>query len=71
MSANSLGIGIETEENTLVDQWILVLSPWALSDLGVGRSNNSLDDGAVDDTSDIGVGYLRGGEAGDGEYYDA
>jgi hypothetical protein len=67
LPANSLGVGIEAEENTLVDQWVLVLSPWALGDLGIGRSDNSLDHGAVDDTSDIWVGYLGGGETEDFE----
>ena len=71
LPANGLGVGIETEEDTLVDQWVLVLSPWTLGDLGVGRSDNSLDRGAVDDTSDIWVGYLGGGEAENCEQYDA
>jgi len=67
LPANSLGIGVEAEEDALVDQWVLVLSPWAPGDLGVGRSNNSLDHGAVDDTSDVGVGDLGGGETEDGK----
>jgi len=63
LPANTLGVGVEAEENTLVDQWVLVLSPWAFGDLGVGRSDNGLDHGAVDDASDIGVGDLGGGES--------
>ena len=70
MPANGLGVGIEAEENTLVDQWILVLGPWAPGDLGVGRSDSSLDHRAIDDASDIGVGDLGGREAGDGEQPD-
>ena len=70
MPANGLGVGIEAEEDTLVDQWILVLSPWAPGDLGVGRSDNSLDHGAVDDASDVGVGDLGGWETKDGEQPD-
>jgi len=62
LSAKSLSVGVKTEEDTLVDQWVLVLRPWALRDLGVGRSNNSLDRRAVDDTGDIGVGDLGGRE---------
>jgi len=67
LPANSLGVGIETEEDTFVDQWILVLSPWALCDLGIGRSDNSLDHRTVDDTGDIWIAYLGGGEAEDCE----
>jgi len=67
LPANSLDVGIEAEEDTLVDQWVLVLRPWALGDLGIGRSDNSLDRRAVDDTSDIRIGYLGGGEAEDYE----
>jgi len=63
LPANSLGIGIEAEEDTLIDQRVLVLGPWALGDLGVGRSDNGLDHGAVDDASDVGVGDLRSGES--------
>lgn len=70
MPANRLGIGVEAEEDTLVDQWVLVLGPWASGDLGFGRSDNSLDHGAVDDTSDIGVGDLGSGETGNGEQCD-
>jgi len=63
LPANSLCVGIEAEEDTFVDQWILVLRPWALGDLGICRSDNSLDHRAVDDTCDIWIGYLGGGEA--------
>ena len=70
LPADSLGVGVEAEEHTLVDQWVLVLSPWALGDLGIGRSDNSLDYGTVDDTSDIWVGYLGGWEAEDREQRD-
>ena len=69
MPANGLCVRIEAEEDTLVCQWVLVLSPWALCNLGVGRSDNSLDGGAVDNTGDIRVGYLGGGEAEDSEHH--
>ena len=58
LPADGLGVGVKAEKDTLVDQWVLVLSPRALCDLGLGRSDNSLDHGAVDDASDIWVGYL-------------
>ena len=67
MSANRLRIRIEAEEDALVNQWVLVLSPWTPGNLGIGRSDNSLDRGAVDDAGDIWVGYLGGGKAEDGE----
>lgn len=65
LPANGLGVGVETEEDALVDQWVLMLSPWTLGDLGVGRSDNGLDHSAVDDASDIGVGDLGSGKAGE------
>jgi len=58
LPADGLGVGVKAEEDTLVDQWVLVLSPRALGNLGVGRSDNSLDHGTVDDASDIWVGDL-------------
>ena len=41
-----------------------MLRPWALGDLRVGGSDNSLDHGAVDDSSHIRVCDLGGREAG-------
>ena len=70
MPANGLGVGIEAEEDTFVDQWVLMLGPWAPGDLGVGGSDNSLDHRAIDDAGDIGVGDLGGREAEDGEQLD-
>lgn len=58
MPTNGLGVGVDPEENPLVGQWVLVLGPWAFSNLRVGRSDDSLDRGTVDDASDIGVGDL-------------
>ena len=58
LPANSLGVRVEAEEDALVDQWVLVLSPWALGDLRVGRSDDGLDLRAVDNASDIWVGDL-------------
>ena len=59
---NGLGVGIEAEENALVCQWVLVLSPWALGDLRIGRPDDCLNNGTVDDAGDIGVGDLGGGK---------
>lgn len=70
VSTDGFGIGVKAKEDTLVDQWVLVLSPWALGDLGVGRSDNSLDHGAIDDPSDIGVGNLGSGETGNSKQRD-
>lgn len=62
LPTNGLGVGVEAEENTLVRQWILVLSPWSLGDLRAGRSDDSLNHGAVDDASDVGVCNFGSGE---------
>ena len=70
LPADGLGVGVKAEEDTLVDQWVLVLSPRALGNLGVGRSDNSLDHGTVDDASDIWVGDLGSRETGSGEQHD-
>lgn len=53
LSANGLCVGVETEQDTLVDQWVLVLSPGTFLDFGIGGSDDRLDLSAVDETSDI------------------
>ena len=62
LPAESLCVRVETEENSLVDEGVLVLRPGALLDLSVGRSDNGLDLIRVDETGDVGVGDLSGGE---------
>lgn len=60
LSADGLGVRVETEQNTLVDQWVLVLRPGALLDFRVGRPNDGLDLSAVNETSHVGVGDFGG-----------
>ena len=59
LPAESLGVGVEAEENTLVDEGVLVLRPGALLVLRVCGANDRLNLVAVDETGDIGVGDLR------------
>ena len=59
LPADGLRVGVEAEENTLVDKWVLVLRPGALLVLRVGGADDRLDLVAVDETGDIGVGDLR------------
>lgn len=63
VSTNGLRVRVEAEENPLVGQWILVLSPRAFSNLRAGRSDDSLDHGTVDDSSDIRVANLGSRES--------
>jgi hypothetical protein len=63
LPAEGLGIRVHAEENSLVDERVLLLCPWALLDLGTGGANNSLNLRAVDETGDVGVGYLSSGKA--------
>jgi len=58
MPTNGLCVRVQAEENPLIGQWVLVLGPRTFSDLRVGRSDDSLDHGTVDDASDIGVADL-------------
>ena len=58
MSANRLGVRIKAEENTLVDEWILLLCPWAFLGLLAGRTDNRLDFVAVDNACDVRVADL-------------
>lgn len=63
LPAESLGVWVETEENGLVDEGVLLLCPWALLDLLASGADNGLDLIAVDQAGDIGVGDLGGGKA--------
>lgn len=63
LSAEDLGVRIQAEENTLVDQGVLLLCPGSFLDLGVGGTDDGLDLGAVNETGDIGVGDLGGRKA--------
>lgn len=63
MPAEGLGVGVEAEENGLVDQGVLLLCPGALLELLAGGTNNGLDLVAVDQTGNVGVGDLGSGEA--------
>ena len=62
LPAEGLGVGVEAEENTLVNEGVLVLRPGALLVLVVGGTDDRLDLVAVDETGDVGVGDLSGGE---------
>ena len=62
LATDGLRVRVQTEENALVDEGVLVLRPGALLVLRVGGADNGLDLGAVDDTSDVGVGDLSGRE---------
>lgn len=64
MSAQGLGIRVQTEENTLVDEGVLLLGPGAFLDFLAGGADNGLDLSAVDEAGDIGVGDLGSGETG-------
>lgn len=65
LSAEDLGVRVQAEENSLVDQGVLLLSPGSFLGFGVGETNDGLDFGAVDKTGDIGVGDLGGRKARD------
>ena len=58
LSAENLGVRVQAEENSLVDQGVLLLSPGSFLDLGAGGTDDGLDLSAVDETGDIGVGDL-------------
>ena len=59
LPAEGLRVGVQTEEDTLVDEGVLVLRPGALLVLRVCGANDRLNFVAVDETGDIGVGDLR------------
>ena len=64
MPAQGLGVGVETEENGLVDEGVLLLGPGTLLNFLASGSDDGLDFVTVDETSNIGVRDLRGGQAG-------
>ena len=59
LPAEGLRVGVQTEEDTLVDEGVLVLRPGALLVLGVRGADDGLDLIAVDDAGNVGVGDLR------------
>lgn len=65
LPAEGLSIGVEAEQHALVDKRVLVLGPWALLVLLVRGTDDGLNLIAVDETGDIGVADLGGGEAGE------
>ena len=62
LSAQSLGIRVQTEENALVNEGVLLLRPGTFLDFLARRANYGLDFGAIDEASDIGVGDLGSGK---------
>jgi len=60
--AQGLGVRVETEKDSLVDERVLLLSPGAFLDFLASRSDNGLDFIAVDQTSNIRVRNLSSGE---------
>ena len=55
LTTERLGIGIQAEENSTVDERVLFLRPRAFVVFGVGGANDSLNLCAVDETADIRV----------------
>ena len=64
LPAQGLGIGVETEENGLVDEGVLLLCPGTLLNFLASGADDRLNFVTVDETSNIGVRDLGGGEAG-------
>lgn len=62
LPAKGLGIGVETEENGLVDEGVLVLRPGALLGLLTSGADNGLNLIRVNETGDVGVADLGSGE---------
>jgi len=62
LAAEGLGVGVEAEENGLVDKGVLLLGPGALLDLLAGGADDRLDLSAVDEAGDVRVADLGGGE---------
>jgi len=62
LPAEGLGVGVETEENSPVDEGVLLLCPGPLLDLLASRADDGLDLVTVDEAGDIGVGDLGCGE---------
>jgi len=58
LAAQDLRVGVEAEENGLVEKRVLFLGPGALLDLLASGADDGLDLVAVDEASDIRVGDL-------------
>jgi hypothetical protein len=57
-----LRVRVHTDKNALIAEGILLLRPGTFLDLLACRTNNRLDLSAIDETGDVGVGYLGGGQ---------
>ena len=62
LPAQGLRVWVHTEENALVVERVLLLGPGAFLDLLACGTYDGLDLGAVDETSDVGVGDLSSGK---------
>ena len=62
MTADRLCVGVETEENALVDQGVLLLCVRTLLNLGTSWTDDRLDLRAVNDAGYIWVRNLGGGQ---------
>jgi len=62
LTTESLGVRVESEENGLVLEGVLLLGEWPLGDSLAGWSDNRLDLVRVDETGDVGGGDLGGRE---------
>ena len=56
LPAQGLGVGVETEKNSLVDKRIFLLGPGPFLSFLASGSDNRLNFIAIDQTSNIGVG---------------
>ena len=61
LATQSLRIGVQAEQDTLVDKWVLLLRPGTLEDLRLCRAHHRLDLLAVNEASDIRICHLRSG----------
>jgi len=62
LTTESLGVWVESEENSLVLEGVLLLGEWSLGDGLTSGSDDGLDLVRVDETGDIGSGDLGGWE---------
>lgn len=53
LPAEGLSVGVQAEENTLVDEGVLVLRPGALLVLGVSGADDGLNLVTVDETGEV------------------
>ena len=63
MPAQSFGVRVETEKDSLVDERVFLLSPRTFLNFLASRSDDRLDFVTIDQTSNIRVGDLSGREA--------